>query len=80
MKKLIAGTIVLMILVALPLSHLLMADQERETICHVTFRTDFFDRGHKIKVSLAALGAHFNHGDCETNPGPVGIGCACFFD
>ena len=75
MKKTICASIVLLAIAALPLSHLLMADQGRDWICHVTVRTDFFDRGHAIQVSHDALGAHFNHGDCTTNAGRHGCKC-----
>ena len=60
MRKTICAGIVLLAITALPLSHLLMAGQEKVWVCHVTFPNN---TGHAIQVSLHALEAHLSHGD-----------------
>jgi len=56
MKKLIAATVLLLVLAALPFSHLLMAGKMAKfDICH---------KGKIINVNGNSLGGHFGHGDC----------------
>ncbi len=62
MKKLLTASVLLLVIAALPLSHLLMAGKEKVVICHVTKSNFLFDSGHKINVSPNALEAHLNHG------------------
>ena len=60
MQRTICAGIVLFAIAALPLSHLLMAGQERVWVCHVTFPNN---TGHAIQVSTNALEVHLSHGD-----------------
>jgi len=69
MKKLIAATVLLLVIAALPLSHLLMGGPEhRVTLCH--FPPGNPANFHTITVGAAAVPAHLAHGDrfdaCES--------------
>ncbi len=69
MKKLITATVLLLVLAALPFSHLLMAGKMSKVgICH---------KGKLINVNGNSLPAHLRHGDC-TGPPCVLIPSGCF--
>jgi len=69
MKKLIAATVLVLVIGALPLEHLLMGGPEpRVTLCHVPPGNPV--NFHTITVGEAAVNAHLGHGDF---PGPCEI-------
>ena len=70
MKRLITASIVLVAIVALPLSHLLMAKNHKIAICH---------KGHVISVgSQNAADKHLqNHPDCHAEIVAPDGSCLC---
>ena len=70
MKKLITATVLLLVLAALPFSHLLMAGKMAKVdICH---------KGKIINVNGNSMPAHLGHGDClEERCIIIPIGCVC---
>jgi len=72
MKRLITASFLLLVLVALPLSHLLMADSRAPrltaVLCH---------NGHVIHVNAHAAAAHAAHDDCGAPVLPPGSPCDC---
>ncbi len=74
MKRLLIASFLLLVLAALPLSHLLMAKgpapHKPNQLCH---------NGHLIHPNAHAEEAHRAHGDCPVFGGimPSGIPCEC---
>ncbi len=70
MKRLIYLVLVVAFIVALPVSHLVMAKgPPGSRVCH---------KGRVIPLpSPAALAAHVNHGDCVTSEPLHTVGCGC---
>ena len=77
MKRLVILCVVLAFVVAIPLSHSLMAKGEKVRLCHVTSADDFGVYGHVIEVSINAKNAHCNHGDHDRPALERKIGEAC---
>jgi len=78
MKRLLVLCVVLAFVVAIPLSHSLMAQKDGKVrLCHVTKADDLGVYGHVIEVSINAKNAHCNHGDHDRPVAERKVGDAC---
>jgi hypothetical protein len=69
MKRFIYLVLVVAFIVALPVSHLVMASgPPGSRVCH--------NRVVRPAPSAQAVAAHLNHGDCEVSA-PLHFGCGC---
>ena len=85
MKRLLGLTAVVLALLAIPLSHLSMAQPPpRVTMCHLVTSTTHSNGwttvvGHIIQVPAPAVSAHLGHGDIVFGGPSPGPGACCAF-